>query len=63
MEIVEELSDSGDECHRDLRNIKDKHSQKFAKNNFRPPDLFICCNEQATQITSEQYADLKNNLC
>lgn len=61
--MINEPSDSGDLCHYDIRGLSNGKSGNFAKSYFKPPNLYMCCNGNELQITSEQYEDLLNNLC
>jgi hypothetical protein len=63
LEIFNEKSNSGDTCHKDLRNFTNGAAQNFFRSNFRPPNIFICCANVEIQLTIEQYEDLLNNLC
>ena len=56
-------SGSGDDCHRDITNVTNGQSRKYAKNHFRPPSVFMCCDGEERELNIEQYEDLLNNLC
>ena len=53
-------SDSGDSCHRDIKNVNDKDAQFFCKNHFKSPNIFVCCKGKEIQVTQNQYEDLSN---
>lgn len=54
---------SGDDCHVDIKNVNKKQSGNYAKANFRPPAIFMCCDGVAMQLAEHEYEDLLNNLC
>lgn len=63
MEIANTVSESGDECHRDIMNVEDKYALKYAPARIKPPTVYMCCDGVEIQLTQVQYEDLLNNLC
>lgn len=63
MEIKELPSFSGDNCHRDIANVNKGQSGNYAKQFFRPPNIYMCCNGEEKQLTNDEYEDLLNHLC
>jgi len=63
MTIEETPSFSGDTCHRDILNVTKGQSGNYAKEYFRPPNIFMCCDGVEKQVTEDEYVELLNNLC
>ncbi|HEV7348220.1 hypothetical protein [Telluribacter sp.] len=58
VEIEPTESSSGDKCHYDIRNVKDKKAGKFASVSLKK-SLFICDKDcKATQVTEEEYSKI-----
>ena len=60
--ITREVSESGDECHRNLRGVQDKDSRKFQKLFFREKDAYWCMTDGCFQLNDEVNRRLRNIL-
>lgn len=63
MSLTDEQSDSGDKCHRNIRNVGKSASQKYAREHIKSPNIYICCNGDERQLTKGEHEDLKNLQC
>jgi hypothetical protein len=63
LKIEEEESISGDKCHRDLLNVPNGVAGRFFAKHFKPPNIYMCCDDKEVELTPKQYEDLLNNLC
>lgn len=72
--IEDTLSDSGDECHKDIINTlqsvplklgQEKRNQYnlFSDNFCKPPNLYVCLEDSSCQqITTAEYKELENHF-
>jgi hypothetical protein len=56
-------SDKGDECHYNIINFKDKLTDKFSKEKFKTPNLYVCCGDNYRALTSIEFSKLEEFEC
>jgi hypothetical protein len=58
LKIKDTKSESGDDCHKDILEVKDNDCKRFLKNYFSN-NIFVCCNGQEVKLTREQSETLR----
>jgi hypothetical protein len=57
-QIVREPSVTGDECHCNIHGIKDKDSKQFCKDYCKPPDIYLCIEQDCKELDEDSYSNL-----
>jgi hypothetical protein len=52
----------GDECHRNIVGIPDKPAQKWAKQNCKPPNVFLCLADDCVALSKEAFEGLHTHF-
>jgi hypothetical protein len=60
--LVNTPSESGDDCHMDIKGISKKRARRFAKKHCRPPGLYLCLDHGVIHLTKVQYEQLKETI-
>jgi hypothetical protein len=60
--LVNTPTESGDDCHIDIKGISNNRAKKFAKKYCGPPGLYLCLDHGSVKLTKDQYEHLKETI-
>jgi len=52
-----------DTCHRDLTHVGDHSSASYVEAYCKPPNLFVCCDNQSVCLGKDDYENLLGFKC
>ena len=63
--VIQQVTENGDECHYNIVNISDNKSTKFFKahTGSDPTSIYYCCDMEPNELSILDIADIVNYKC